>query len=124
MRDNRSWELGALCASFRPDLDKAVAELGTILDESEEREGPWAYQVNWFSRRIHIGLWQACPEDKYVTDTIIPMLERAHELLRSTPPSGDHGENVPHYAGCVLFRLTNAERYLRGEGPLVPKDKP
>jgi len=66
-------------------LRLAVAKLELLVKvPAEKRDSVWAEAVCAAGRLIRIDVWRLCPERKYLTETVVPILKKATgELLSS-----------------------------------------
>lgn len=88
--------------------------------EITQKDGEWAYWANKLTRQVHLHLWRCRPDKAYVEGTVMPALEKAHDIVMDLPKTGEHGEDIEHYAHCIAMRMISGYKYLRDEKPYAP----
>jgi len=102
-------------------LESHVLELRALLDNPGD--GRWAYRVCMMTRRVHVDVWMWGPDPGFVTDVVIPLLGRARNAALAVPDTGEYSTSVGAFARNIAKRISNLNRYVRGEGCAIdPND--
>jgi len=106
-------------------LRSTLGELAVALQVPEaQRDGEWGYRVCGLSQEIHFSVSAELPDNRYVSEDIIPLLEEAREALRTLPRAGRFAAYIDVFVENVGLRLSDLQQYVsKGKLAIRPGER-
>ncbi len=95
-------------------LELNIAELREEL-KAGRRNGEKAYRLNCITMEVTEDVVEAQPTEDYVKKNIIPLFEKAVEIIKISSPKGGFAKHMEDFVNCVKERI----EYLKNYEPIL-----
>lgn len=91
-------------------LESNIEQLSKEL-ETGEGNGEKAYQFNYLTMEIVEDVVELLPKEEYVKKEIIPLFEKALEIIKTSSPNRRYAKYMEDFANCINERIAYLKNY-------------